>query len=281
MRPRHVRKSQIVFAALMAFPTLGAAQAANVELWRLDCGSIKVSDLSAFSDTFRYQGEARTLTDSCYLIRHDSAYMLWDTGLPAALLGAAQEASPMAPTLARTIRDQLAEIGIEPDKIETVAISHNHFDHVGQATDFAHARMLIGKADLEGFRAEQPGFGVDPALVKPWLDGSARVETVTGDRDVFGDGSVVMLATPGHTPSSYSLLVRLAATGPVLLSGDTVHFEEQFANHGVPPFNFDRAESLASMDRLEDMAKALKATLVVQHDASDIAKLPAFPASAR
>lgn len=278
---RHVRPFQFVFAALMALPTLGAAQAADVELWRLDCGSIKVSDLSAFSDTLRYQGEARTLTDSCYLIRHDSAYMLWDTGLPAALLGAAQDARPMAPSLARTIKDQLAEIGVAPEKIETVGISHNHFDHVGQATEFAHARMLIGKADLEGFRASPPAFAVDPALVKHWLDGSATVEAVEGDKDVFGDGSVVMLATPGHTPSSYSLLVRLDGAGAVLLSGDTVHFEEQFANNGVPPFNFDRAESLASMARLEDMAKTLKATLVVQHDAADIAKLPAFPASAK
>lgn len=272
---------RFVLATIMAVPALGAAQAADVELWRLDCGSIKVSDLSTFSDTFRYQGEERTLTDSCYLIRRDDAYMLWDTGLPAALLGAAQDAKPMAPSLSQTIKDQLTEIGVAPGKIGIVGISHNHFDHVGQATDFPDARMLIGKGDLEGFRAEPPAFGVEPALVKPWLDGTAKIETVTGDMDVFGDGTVVMLATPGHTPSSYSLLVRLPETGAVLLSGDTVHFEEQFANRGVPPFNFDRAESLASMDRLEDMAKALNATLIVQHDANDVAKLPAFPKSAK
>ncbi|WP_269930533.1 N-acyl homoserine lactonase family protein [Aminobacter sp. HY435] len=276
MNPR-----QFVLATVTAFPAFGAAQAADIELWRLDCGSIKVSDLSAFSDTFRYQGEERTLTDSCYLIRHDSAYMLWDAGLPSALLGAAQDAKPMAPALARTIKDQLAEIGVAAEKIATLGISHNHFDHVGQASDFAHARMLIGKGDLEGFRATPPAFGVEPTLVQPWLDGTAKLETITGDKDVFDDGSVVMLATPGHTPSSYSLLVRLADTGPVLLSGDTAHFQEQFGNRGVPPFNFDRAETLASMDRLEDAAKALNATLVVQHDASDISKLPAFPASAK
>lgn len=272
---------KFLLAAAMAIPTLGAAQAAEVELWRLDCGSIKVSDLSAFSDTFRYQGEERTLTDSCYLIRHDAAYMLWDTGLPTGLLGAAQDAKPMAPSLARTIKDQLAEIDVAPEKIKTIGISHNHFDHIGQAGEFPHARMLIGELDLAGFRATPPAFGVEPALVKPWLDGIARLETVSGDKDVFGDGSVVMVATPGHTPSSYSLLVRLAETGPVLLSGDTVHFEEQFANRGVPPFNFDRAESLASMERLEDMAKALQAVLVVQHDPNDVAKLPAFPKSAK
>ena len=113
------------------------------------------------------------------------------------------------------------------------------------------------------------------------MTGGAELEPVSGDKDVFGDGSVVMLATPGHTADSHSLLVRLAGKGPVLLSGDTVHFEQQFENHGVPAFNTDRAESLASMDRLETMAKTLKATLVVQHDADDIAKLPTFPASAK
>jgi hypothetical protein len=77
-----------------------------------------------------------------------------------------------------------------------------------------------------------------------------------------------------------SLLVRLNNAGPVLLSGDVVHFEEQFANRGVPPFNFDRSETLASMDRLTGIAKQLHAKLIVQHDASDISMLPAFPKSA-
>jgi glyoxylase-like metal-dependent hydrolase (beta-lactamase superfamily II) len=275
----------LLIAAVATFASLGAtlagAQAAEVELWRLDCGSIKVSDLSAFSDTFRYRGETRTLTDSCYLIRHGQSYMLWDTGLPTALLGAPQDGPGMLPSLARTIKDQLAEIGIAPGKVDTVGISHNHFDHVGQAADFPQARMLIGKADFDGFRTKPPAFGVDPSLAQPWLDGKSAVDEVEGDKDVFGDGSVVMLATPGHTHGSHSLLVRLATKGPVLLSGDTVHFEKQFENNGVPPFNVDRAQSLASMARLQDMAKSLNATLVVQHDADDIAKLPAFPASAQ
>jgi glyoxylase-like metal-dependent hydrolase (beta-lactamase superfamily II) len=117
-------------------------------------------------------------------------------------------------------------------------------------------------------------------LLAPWLKGGASVEEVTGDKDIYGDGSVTMLSMPGHTPGSYALLVRLKEKGPVLLSGDVVHFEEQFKANGVPGFNTDRAESLASMDRMQRIAKTLKATLVVQHDANDIAKLPAFPQSA-
>lgn len=272
----------LVIAAALSATAAAAAQAADMELWRLDCGSIEVKDLGTFSDTFDYGGVARTLTDSCYLVRHDKAYMLWDTGLPAALLGAPQDANaPMAPTLEKTIVSQLAEIGVEPANIGIVGISHNHFDHLGQAADFGKARLLIGQRDLEGLTADPAPFGVDGGLAQPWLTGGSQMEPVTGDKDVFGDGSVLMLSTPGHTPGSYSLLVRLEGMGPVLLSGDTVHFEEQFEHDGVPPFNFDRAQSLASMERLQAAAKTLKATLVVQHDANDIAKLPAFPASAK
>ncbi len=123
-------------------------------------------------------------------------------------------------------------------------------------------------------------FGAAPDLLKPWLKDGSPVEPVVGDKDVYGDGSVVMLSMPGHTPGSYALLVHLAKTGPVLLSGDIVHFEEQFKNDGVPPFNTDRSQSLASMDRLHHMAKTLNAILVVQHDAEDVKKLPVFPKSA-
>ncbi|MBN9243210.1 MAG: N-acyl homoserine lactonase family protein [Mesorhizobium sp.] len=271
----------ILAAAALSFAT-APAFAADVELWRLDCGKVVVNDLSLFSDTFAYGGQKRTLTDSCYLIRHGTDYMLWDTGLSKTLLHAGTPAdAPMAPTLERTVTDQLQEIGVAPDRIATIGISHYHFDHTGQAADFPKARLLIGKADFEALKSAPAPFGAEPALLEPWLNGKAPVEEVSGDKDVFGDGSVIMLSAPGHTPGSHALLVRLAEKGPVLLSGDTVHFEQQFANHGVPPFNTDRAETLASMERLQGIAATLKATLVIQHDADDIAKLPAFPASAR
>lgn len=259
-----------------------SAHAADVELWRLDCGQIEVRNLSLFSDTYNYAGEKRTLTDSCYLIRHDADYMLWDTGLPTALLNAKPDpAAVLAPTLAADIGSQLGEIGVKPEQISHIGISHNHFDHVGQAASFPQARLMIGAADLAQFKADPLPFAVDPTFIKPWLDGGSKVDAISGDRDVFGDGTVTILSTPGHTPGETSLLVRLPETGAVLLSGDVVHFEEQFANRGVPTFNNDRAQTLASMERLTGIAKALHATLIVQHDTTDIAKLPAFPKSAR
>jgi N-acyl homoserine lactone hydrolase len=261
--------------------TASSASAAELELWRLDCGKIEVRDLALFSDTYNYVGRQRALTDSCYLIRHDKEYMLWDTGLPKALVGASPDPkSAFQPSLSKDIGTQLAEIGVKPGEIQKVGISHNHFDHVGQAASFAGATLMIGAADFAQFKEQPLPFAVDPGLIAPWLTGGSKVDLVTGDRDVFGDGAVTILSTPGHTPGETSLLVRLNRTGPVLLSGDVVHFEEQFANRGVPPFNFDRAQTLASMDRLTAIAKQLNAKLIVQHDASDVALLPAFPKSA-
>jgi glyoxylase-like metal-dependent hydrolase (beta-lactamase superfamily II) len=89
-----------------------------------------------------------------------------------------------------------------------------------------------------------------------------------------------MLDLPGHTPGHYALLVRLAS-GPVLLSGDLYHFTEQVANRGVPPFNHDRADTLASMDRYDRIAKNLKAKTIIQHEPADIIKLPPFPKAAQ
>ena len=90
-----------------------------------------------------------------------------------------------------------------------------------------------------------------------------------------------MLNTPGHTPGHHSLLVKLKEMGNVLITGDLAHFHENYDSNGVPTFNTDRAASLASLDRFKKIAANLKATVIIQHDARDIGKLPAFPAAAK
>ncbi|MES1152578.1 MAG: N-acyl homoserine lactonase family protein [Dongia sp.] len=277
-----MKRSMMTAAAVTAlWASAVSAQAADVKLWRLDCGTIQVNNLDLFSDVFAYVGQKRKLTDSCYLIQHGADYLLWDTGLPAGLKGAPlSDSDPLSPTLTQTLPEELATIGVKPEQIATVGISHYHFDHTGQAATFPQAKLLMGKADLDALKAEPTPFGADPKLLAHWLTEGGKVEPVIGDKDIYGDGTVTMLSAPGHTPGSYALLVRLQKKGNVLLSGDVVHFEEQFKNKGVPGFNTSRAETLASMDRIQKMAAALKATLVVQHDANDIGKLPAFPTAA-
>lgn len=267
-------------AVLVLLAAAGRCDAAEVRLWRLDGGAIEVNDLGLFSDTGAYAGRRMTFANGCYLIGHGQEYLLWDAGLPGRLIGAAPGTGPFAPSLKRTLASQLEALGVAPGQITRLAVSHGHFDHVGQAADFPGALLLIGKADFEALRADPPPFGFEPGLLAPWTHGGAPVEPVVGDKDVFGDGSVVMLAMPGHTPGSHALLVRLEKAGPVLLSGDAACFEEQLAEDQTPSFNADRAQSLASMARLKEMARRLKATLVVQHDPDDIARLPTFPAYA-
>jgi glyoxylase-like metal-dependent hydrolase (beta-lactamase superfamily II) len=123
--------------------------------------------------------------------------------------------------------------------------------------------------------------GANVDAFKPWISGGAKVEPQAADKDVFGDGTVTILRTPGHTPGHQALLVRLKDKGPVILVGDAAHFHENYQNNGVPGFNYDRAETLASLERLKQIEKNLKATVIIQHDPRDIGKLPAFPVAAR
>ena len=263
---------------LLAATAHAATPTAPVQLWRLDCGTIVAFDLDEFSDTRAYVGQHRNLVASCYLIRHGDTWMLWDTGNPRAMLNHVPDPKEgIDAVLTVTIVDQLAKLGVKPDQVSIVGISHEHFDHTGQAADFPNAKLLMGKGDIDDMR------GSNGARGKPldhWLTGGGALEPVTGDKDVFGDGSVVMLDLPGHTPGHHGLLVKLAHKGYVLLSGDVTHFADNYASNGVPSFNSNRADTLASLDRFKALAANLHATVIIQHEPADVAKLPAFPKAA-
>lgn len=249
------------------------AQGAAVTLTRLDCGTpaAPVDVNVRFSDTQAYKDLKLQFVFSCYLIKHGTDYMLWDTG-HAATAGA------VAPKM--NLTEQLAKLNVTPEQIKFIGISHYHADHIGGASAFPGATLLIGKGDWDVLTGAQVPQGLNPQLLANWISGGSKFETVPTDKDVFGDGSVVMLNTPGHTPGHHCLLVRLPKTGPVILSGDFVHFKENYETSGVPFFNSDRSQTLASMDRIRKLAANLNATVVIQHDARDMAKLPAYPTAA-
>lgn len=268
------------FAALAGLMLAGAAQAASapVSLTRLDCGKIVAFDLDEFSDTRAYVGQHKDLAASCYLIRHGDTWMLWDTGLPKAMLNHVPDPKQgLDAVLTVTIVDQLAKLGLKPEQIGIIGISHEHFDHTGQAADFPNAKLLIGKGDVDDMRGPAKDHA---AALDHWLNGGGTLEPVVGDKDVFGDGTVTMIDLPGHTPGHHALLVKLAHKGYVLLSGDTAHFTENYESNGVPSFNSNRADTLASLDRFKKLAATLHATVIIQHEPADIAKLPAFPKAA-
>ena len=260
--------------------TPASAQQAEVKLWRLDCGTVAANDLNAFSDTKAYTGKSKQLASSCYLIQHGSDYMLWDTGLPAAMKGKPLDIkAAMDATVTLTIKEQLATLNVDPASIKYVAVSHYHFDHIGQLAEFPGATLLVGKNDWQVVTTDPATYGADPKPFEPWIKGGSKVEAVANDKDVFGDGSVTMLRLPGHTPGHNGLLVRLKRK-PVLLTGDLAHFSENYKSNGVPTFNYDRAETLASLDRFKKLADNLGATVIIQHEPADIKKLPAFPQAA-
>jgi len=279
---RPVRAISALVGILGGFgAVLGFAQPTpELTLTRLDCGNDpQPQDLSTFSDTYAYSDFKLKLVYSCYLIRHGQQYMIWDTGNP---LGHAPEAPRTS------LVDLLRQLKVRADQISYVGISHYHDDHTGQLGAFPQATLLIGKGDWDALTAPKARAELDAAAAAAWrapfahwISAGGKVKALTEDKqDVFGDGTVVMLSTPGHTPGHHSLLVRLRKTGNVLLSGDVSHFRENYATNQVPTWNTDRADSLASIDRFKQIARNLKALVIIQHDPRDVDKLPAFPTAA-
>ena len=245
----------------------------EVTLTRLDCGtSAGPSDVGRFSDVFTFNGLMVPLVFSCYLIQHGNEYMLWDTGHSLS-------AGAVAPKVSMV--DQLAQLQVKPEQIKFVGISHYHADHTGQLNSFPQTTLLIGKGDWDVLTNPKPPANINTAPFAHWISGGGKVEPVPLDKDVFGDRTVVMLHTPGHTPGHHSIMVRLRDKGWVVITGDLAHFHENFEADGVPPFNTGRAETLASLARVKKIVANLKATLIIQHDGRDVNKLPAFPAGAK
>src|SRR6201994_2858544 len=266
--------TMLVVSASLFAGLATSVQAADVSLARFDCGTPQAPTAvnERFSDTYAYGDLKLQFVYSCYLIKHGDDYMLWDTGH-------AMTAPNVAPKV--SLVDQLAKIDVKPEQIKYVGISHYHADHTGQISSFPKATLLIGTREWDAITAPKPAEGVNFKPFESWIKGDSKVEPQPIDKDVFGDGSVIMLRTPGHTPGHSSLLVKLAQMGPVIITGDAVHFHENWDSDGVPAFNYDRAQTVASIQRLKKIAENLKATVIIQHDARDVEKLPAFPAFAK
>ncbi len=200
-------------------------------------------------------------SDNCYLIRHSSeGYLLWDTGITDRL-AALPQGQPVPPLKQVWYRRQpliaaLAAIGVKPADIHYVAISHLHPDHVGNVDAFPDATLIMQKREWDAAMA---------APQKPFSP-EHKTELLDGDKDLFGDGSMTVLSTPGHTLGHQSLLVHLSKTGYVLLTGDAAHFQSNWDNRRVPGFNADREKTLASMDKLARIAAEKHAQVWINHD---------------
>ncbi|MBY0565756.1 MAG: N-acyl homoserine lactonase family protein [Hyphomonadaceae bacterium] len=276
-------------AVLVAIGFLAACQAEapepaapDVRLYAIDCGRAEFTNVDIFADDGSFANQSRTLVDPCYLIRHPSGDLIWDTGFPDAVAAMAQglDIPQMGArvTMERTLVEQLAELQLTPADVEFVSFSHAHGDHTGNGNLFASSTWIVDADERDYLfrpeaRADAQAFAAYNQLE------NAQTTLIEGDasHDVFGDGSVVIYQTPGHTPGHTVLLVRLPNAGAVLLTGDMYHLAESRERRTVPRFNVDRAQTLASMDIVERLATENSALVIRQHVQEDFDALPRFP----
>jgi N-acyl homoserine lactone hydrolase len=181
----------------------------------------------------------------------------------------------------KTLTDQLVEIGLKPSVIGRVAISHTHGDHIGNTGLFPNSIILMQRAEYSWINSpDGPNDNVNQlmALARKLLGTPTNLLLIDGDTDVFGDGSVTLVSTPGHPPGHQSLLIHLKTSGFIILSGDVVHSEENFEKNIVPSLNTNKAESIASMKRIRMVMATYKARLFINHYKKQTDKLKMLPA---
>jgi glyoxylase-like metal-dependent hydrolase (beta-lactamase superfamily II) len=250
-----------------------------------DCGRLEGDPVR-----FNLKREEMATTDmsvACYLVAHPKGNLIWDTGaVPDADVKSENQPTRyhiVLPnteryvTLAKSLKRQLAEAGFTPKDVNYLALSHYHWDHTANNNDFAHATWLVRQVERDAMFAEKL-----PELVQrstySALKTSKTIIIKTDDYDVFGDGTVVIKSAPGHTPGHQVLLVKLAKTGPVLLTGDLYHYPEERTLNRVPTFDADGAQNRKSRAAVDAFVKSTRAQLWIQHDFKGNAALKKGPA---
>ncbi|HTT40237.1 MAG TPA: N-acyl homoserine lactonase family protein [Burkholderiales bacterium] len=254
-------------------------------LYRLDCGRSVANDESVWTPGENV-GRSVKFSSTCWLVKHGSNWLLWDTGVPESALNNPAGWSTLPKLIVyhldRSLTDQLGEIGLKPSDITIVAISHTHGDHIGNMHLFPDSRVVMQRAEYTWINSDgdAPNDNVRQllALARNLMGTPKHLQLIDGDTDVFGDGSVTLVFTPGHTPGSQSLLVHLKNSGFIILSGDVAHSEENFEKDAVPSLNTDKAESIASMEKIRRMIATYKAKFFINHDKEQTDTLKLLPA---
>jgi N-acyl homoserine lactone hydrolase len=233
---------------------LARAQDRLERLYVIDCGQRTAPDVAPWTPGVNV-GKPVDFVDTCYLLKHGADWMIWDTGLTDEI-SSSPSSDPHAWKRTNSLAGELERIGVKPSNIKYVAVSHTHPDHIGNVELFPQALLLVQKAEYDW-----PGQDGKPRFLS-----SHPVKTLEGDYDVFGDGSVTLISTPGHTPGHQSLLVQLPQTGAVLLSGDAVHLKDNWDAKRVPAINVDKEKTSTSMQRMSELIAKTKAQLWINHD---------------
>lgn len=255
-------------------------QSPGVErMYVIDCGENHVKNLSLWTPGVNV-GRAHVFGNYCYLIRHAQGWMLWDTGnsdrLAALPAGMVVANGAITIFMKKPLAESLKEIGVAPADIRHLALSHAHGDHSGNANLFTGATLYVQGAEHAAMFGPTPQkFGFIPSNFDKLRANPVKI--LSGDHDVFGDGSVTIKAAPGHTPGHQVLVVRLPKSGPVMLSGDMVHLGYSWNYGVVPSFNFDVPQSMASIAAMKDYTAKTGTRLWINHDKEQHAGIPKAP----
>jgi N-acyl homoserine lactone hydrolase len=249
----------------------------SLRLYVFDGGSLNIPDTTPYR--LKKEDLATTyMSVACFLVVHPNGTLMWDAGAvpdsafkPGSGPGTIRYATAMKPLGA-----QLAEVGYTPPDITYLALSHFHWDHVGNANLFARATWLVTKAEQDTMFSDPPSPRTEPENYSA-LKNSKTVILTKSEYDVFGDGTVIIMAAPGHSPGHQVLFLKLAKTGPVMLSGDLYHYPEERKLNLIPTTEFNADQTVASRAAVEAFLMKTGAQLWIQHDFNANAKLRKAP----
>ena len=278
-----MRNLRLLFALLFIAISAPAQQTKaqppkSLRLYVIDCGTLDIPDTTPYR--FKKEELAMPMMSApCFLIAHPKGTLMWDTGpVPDGNFKPGGGPATMRyATSTKHLTARLAEIGYAPSDINYLALSHFHWDHVGNANLFAGSTWLTPRAERDTMFADPPSPRTEPANFSA-LRNSKTVFITTEDYDVFGDKTVVIKAAPGHSPAHQVLFLKLQKTGPVVISGDLYHYPEERKLNKIPTTEFNPDQTVASRAEIEAFLKKTGAQFWIQHDYIANAKLKKSPA---
>ncbi len=275
------------YAVLAVFTLCAGIQAApppppSVRVYIFDCGNFNLNDPGRYS-LKREEMKTTLMSVACFLVAHPKGTLMWDVGvIPDANLVSGMPLTQKLPIgsayASRSLGSQLSAIGYSPSDITYLALSHFHFDHTANANMFAGATWLVRQKERDLMFADPP----DPrATVANFsaLKNSKTVIVKDNEHDVFGDGTVILKSAPGHSPDHQILFVKMAKTGPVVISGDLYHYPEELKLDRLPAADFNPEQTVASRKAIDAFIQKRHAQFWIQHDYAANArrkKAPAF-----
>jgi glyoxylase-like metal-dependent hydrolase (beta-lactamase superfamily II) len=251
-----------------------------LQIFSMPCGFLEFDSKLFFPNLEK--GEQFTIPVPSYLITHPQGNVVFDTGIhcqaihdPIGRLGQIAKVFVPRTQPGQEIVEQLAKFKLTPKDISYVINSHFHFDHAGGNEFFPDSTILVQKEELGATR--------DPALLKKVLfdpkdyDHDLHYHEIDGELDIFGDGSLVLFPTHGHTPGHQSLQVRISKSNTIVLTGDACYTQKNMDENLLPSIAFDEAEMYKSLATLRDLRDKRGATIIYGHDPRQWQEIPHAP----